>query len=259
MSRIVLALQLRSPGRMLTLRNGGDFADRQIRRYFTVALLCLAAAATVILAGRYIDLTLLGLIITATTIVMFKASFRRWRNRVIGKRGEEAVAHVLKALSNDYALLNDLTLPSSRGNVDHLLIGPNGLFAIETKNYSGTVKCDGDRWFVGRRAINSLSKQAKRNSMAIRANLASLHAEKGVRTPYVNALLVFVNKSTKVKLFNPTIPVLRLDELVAYIRNFNAGPTISNNQKHAIVRHLQSLQSEPIPIPAAKQPSRATS
>ena len=95
--------------------------------------------------------------------------------------------------------------------------------------------------------------------MAIRANLASLHAEKGVGVPYVNALLVFVNKNARLKMFNPTIPVLRLEELVEYIRNFKTGPTISNKQKHAIVRHLQSLQSEAMPIPAARQPSRATS
>ena len=88
------------------------------------------------------------------------------------ERGEEAVAHVLKALSNDYALLIDIMLPGGGGNVDHFLIGSNGLFVIETKNYSGWVRCDGDRWFVGTREINSLSKQAKRNSMAIRRALA---------------------------------------------------------------------------------------
>ena len=258
MSRIVPALQLRSSGRMLTLRNGGDFANRQIRRYLTVALFCLGVTVAVILAGRYIDLPFPGLIITATLIVLFKASFRRWRNWLVGKRGEEAVAHVLKALSNDYALLNDIVLPGGAGNVDHFLVGSNGLFVIETKNYSGWVRCEGDRWFVGRREINSLSKQAKRNSMTIRTNLARLHAEKGVKVPYVNALLVFVNKDTKLKLFSPTIAVLRLEELVEYIRNFKGGPTISNNQKHAIVRHLQSLQSEAIPIPAAKQASQLT-
>jgi hypothetical protein len=113
--------------------------------------------------------------------VTFKASFRRWSNWFVGKRGEEAVSQVLRSLSQDYALLNDVILPDGRGNVDHFLVGPNGLFVIETKNYSGSVRCNGDRWFVGRREISSLSKQAKRNSMAIRASLESLHAEKGVR------------------------------------------------------------------------------
>jgi hypothetical protein len=244
MSCIVLALQLRSPGRMLTLRNGGDFADRQIRQYFTVALLCLGVAGTVISANHYVNLPALGFIITALAILFFKISFRRWSNWFIGKRGEEAVSQALKALSDDYALLNDLTIPDSRGNVDHLLIGPNGIFVIETKNYSGSVRCDGDRWFVGRRAVNSLSKQAKRNSMVIRASLTSLHPEKGFKVPYVSPLLVFVNNRIRLNLCTPTIPVLRLDELVDFVRNHKAAGMISENQKHAIVRHLQFLQSD---------------
>jgi hypothetical protein len=230
---------------MLMLRKGGGFAGRQIRKYFTISLLCLGLALTILLAKPYVDLKFGGFLIAASTIVLFKTTFRRWCNWLVGKRGEEAVAQALEALSNDYALLNDLTLPGSRGNVDHVLIGSNGLFAIETKNYSGFVKCDGDRWFVGRRAIHSLSKQAKRNSMAIRASLTSLHAEKGVRVPYVTPLLVFVDRRARLKLFHPTVAVLRLAELVDFVRNTKNGVAISNAQKHAIVRHLQSLQSSP--------------
>ncbi len=59
-------------------------------------------------------------------------------------------------------------MPDGRGNVDHLVMGPNGLFAIETKNYSTFVKCSGDDWFVNGKKIRSLSKQAKRNAIAVR-------------------------------------------------------------------------------------------
>jgi len=40
--------------------------------------------------------------------------------------------------------MNDLMLPDDKGNVDHLVMGPNGLFVIETKNYSTFVNCLGD-------------------------------------------------------------------------------------------------------------------
>jgi len=33
-----------------------------------------------------------------------------------------------------------------RGEIDHLLLGPRGLFAIEVKNLNATVHIDGDRW-----------------------------------------------------------------------------------------------------------------
>ena len=89
-------------------------------------------------------------------------------------------------------MLNDLTLPNGRGNVDHLVIGPNGLFVIETKNYSGYVKCFRDTWYVNGREVSSLSKQAKRNAMAIKHNLDGVFAEHRTTVPFVNALLVFV-------------------------------------------------------------------
>ena len=32
---------------------------------------------------------------------------------------------------------NDVNLPGKRGNIDHVVIGPTGIYVIETKNYSG--------------------------------------------------------------------------------------------------------------------------
>ena len=109
---------------------------------------------------------LIGLITTMLAITLFKANFTRWGNWFVGKRGEMAISDALGSLSDDYIVLNDLMLPDGKGNVDHLVMGPNGLFAIETKNYSTFVKCSGDDWFVNGKKIRSLSKQAKRNAIS---------------------------------------------------------------------------------------------
>ncbi len=36
------------------------------------------------------------------------------------------------------------------GEIDHILLGPYGLVAIEVKTISGIVGCEGDRWWVDR-------------------------------------------------------------------------------------------------------------
>jgi hypothetical protein len=41
-------------------------------------------------------------------------------------------------LSDDYYLLNDLYLRDGGGDIDHIVLGPNGVFVLETKNWSGT-------------------------------------------------------------------------------------------------------------------------
>jgi hypothetical protein len=62
-----------------------------------------------------------------------------------GMAGEQLVADELgRALGDDWALLRGYR--NRRGEIDELLLGPTGLFAIEVKNLNATVHVDGDRW-----------------------------------------------------------------------------------------------------------------
>jgi hypothetical protein len=62
-----------------------------------------------------------------------------------GIAGEQQVAAELgRALDDDWTLLHGYR--NRRGEIDHLLLGPRGLFAIEVKNLNATVAIDGDRW-----------------------------------------------------------------------------------------------------------------
>ena len=62
-----------------------------------------------------------------------------------GIAGEQLVATDLgRALGDDWTLLRGYR--NRRGEIDHLLLGPGGLFAIEVKNINATVYVDGDRW-----------------------------------------------------------------------------------------------------------------
>jgi hypothetical protein len=62
-----------------------------------------------------------------------------------GIAGEQLVAAELgRALSDDWILLHGYR--NRRGEIDHLLLGPRGLFALEVKNVNATVHVDGDDW-----------------------------------------------------------------------------------------------------------------
>jgi len=94
-----------------------------------------------------------------------------------GISGEEAVINAMKYLADTYYLINDVALKQPYGNIDHILLGPNGIFVIETKNYNGgTIRCNGDEWsrlYPGKYGfkayhMNSPSKQAKGNAVRLR-------------------------------------------------------------------------------------------
>ena len=66
-----------------------------------------------------------------------------------GSAGERLLAASLeKNLGKHAIILNDRRVPKTRGNIDHLVIAPSGVWVIDAKNYSGHVEQrDVGGWF----------------------------------------------------------------------------------------------------------------
>ena len=63
-----------------------------------------------------------------------------WRR---GAAGERRTARLLGPLErHGWAVLHDLAVPGSRANLDHLVIGPGGVFVIDSKQYRGRLQLD---------------------------------------------------------------------------------------------------------------------
>jgi hypothetical protein len=62
-----------------------------------------------------------------------------------GIRGEEAMTAALSVLSDEWVLFRGYA--NRRGEVDHLLVGPGGVWAIEVKARAARVHVDGDHWW----------------------------------------------------------------------------------------------------------------
>jgi hypothetical protein len=62
-----------------------------------------------------------------------------------GRAGEQIVATELgAALGDEWVLFRGYR--NARGEIDHLLVGPRGLFAVEVKYHNATVYISGDDW-----------------------------------------------------------------------------------------------------------------
>jgi Nuclease-related domain len=65
---------------------------------------------------------------------------RAWRR---GAAGERRTARLLVPLErHGWAVLHDLAVPRSQANIDHLVIGPGGVFVIDSKQYRGRLQLD---------------------------------------------------------------------------------------------------------------------
>jgi len=58
-----------------------------------------------------------------------------------GAAGEEIVANILESFPESFCVINGLTTPF--GDLDHVVVGPTGVYILDTKNWKGVVSADG--------------------------------------------------------------------------------------------------------------------
>lgn len=113
----------------------------------------------------------------------FVRGLRHIERYFVGARGEERVAAILKTLPDAYHVFNDFAV--GRLRVDHVVAGPAGVFAVETKNWRGRVTVeDGHLLVDGRLPSRSPLAQVHREAAAVKTALADL-GWKGSVTPVV--------------------------------------------------------------------------
>jgi hypothetical protein len=89
-------------------------------------------------------------------------STRAWG---LGARGEELFAEALESVPG-LIVLHDRRVPGTRGNIDHIVVAPAGVFVVDAKNYDGIIEVrDYGGWFrtdvrltVGRRNKSHLAR-----------------------------------------------------------------------------------------------------
>ena len=93
-------------------------------------------------------------------------SERRLSAFVKGARGEEVVARQLALLPPSFRVFHGLSLQGSRlsgtFDFDHIVVGPAGVFVVETKNWSGTITLEQGRvYYDGQEPTRSPIEQVK--------------------------------------------------------------------------------------------------
>lgn len=126
-------------------RTPGQYARAAVQRLRmrTLVTLGVLAVATALL-GRLFGLhsvLFLGaeLALLASMFVISRYVLPLVERRDHGARGEEHVGELLEGLTQEsWRVVHDATL--GRGNVDHIVLGPAGVFTVETKSHAGPVR-----------------------------------------------------------------------------------------------------------------------
>jgi hypothetical protein len=149
-----------------------------------------------------------------------------------GARGEERVGRILAPLrSQGWAIISDLQF-NDVGNIDHLAIGPQGVFVIDTKNVRGLVS-------VGSAGIavdgwpKEYVDQVREQAFEVRDRLMQATTRESL---WVQGILAFVDASMEVRGFPPDVLVVRAENLVSALQNSRPGRSLSAHELSELAR-----------------------
>jgi hypothetical protein len=175
---------------------------------------------------------------------------------IYGALGEQKVVKALENLSDEYFLINDFSASFSPAiynkqdddyiksvQIDHILVGPSGIFLIETKNWSEKS--------LENMNLRSPVQQIRRTSFVLFKllnNEMSAYQLRLVRHHWgdkkipIKNLIVMTN--TKPKDEFQFVKILTLNELLGYINYFK--PTFSKNETQRIAEYILELNEQKV-------------
>lgn len=167
-----------------------------------------------------------------------------------GEEGERIVASYIERdlIPRGYAAFHDILL--SRGgktfNIDHLLVGPNGVFAIETKNYSkprGEAKViyDGQRILWNHRKRGDEARQAQAIASAACEYIAELTGKRVFVQPVLCAVGWFASSTD---LYGHRVLLVMEKTLGSVIPKMPIGTELSESDRQMLVARLRKATAE---------------
>lgn len=194
------------------------------------------------LAGKHTA----GWINGATLLLLAVGTFRVWkrcgaqpaprdhREVVCMKtlREEEAVAIQLNAFPDSFRLIHGFQ--TAHGSVDHVVVGPSGVFLLETKTWRGKVTADrsGELLCNDKELERPEVREFVGRIMELRSRL---HAELGDLDPYLQGVFVFTAAQVEAPLGTTrTIHCLRDEHLWPYMARVRRGHQLEPDQVERI-------------------------
>ena len=177
---------------------------------------------------------------------------------VQGISGERHVGAVLaRELPQEFVLINGLKLARAAGDIDHVVVGPTGVFLLETKTMAGHISCEPDgSWRRTRTTrggmqyeayIGDPATQVRRNIFSVRDCLRT-HLPQLFRgtTLWIEGLVVFPHPNTELETQHSRVPAVVLDEATARICLHTPQRRLAPAEVDAVVTALlREVRMEP--------------
>lgn len=214
------------------------------------------AKATEVVMARPLTTTLQSVNTTSENRLSRKQSSEKEDNSLAmaGLKGEDEVNFNLKFLPSEYRIWYDpdtlLVSGQLHQQFDHIVIGPKGIFLIETKYWAGDIFVDNmGAWHKEKSGKSEIQKSPTSQAIQHELVFKRLLIDNSLNelTNRVQSLIVLAHMQCTFKsevIIN--IPVLRVDQLIEYILNYqNQQEELSSDY---ISKVLNAIIKNSIPI-----------
>ena len=151
-----------------------------------------------------------------------------------GALGERSVAHALEELGPEYTILHAVPLGSGAGDIDHVVLGPTGIFSVNTKNHA-----DRDVWVGGRSFIVDGHRQPHMSRSLSEGRRATDRLSAAAGVPIlVQPLLVVEAARLRFGQKQPAVVTLRPEEVRSWMASL---PRVHSSEA---VRYLAMVAEE---------------
>ncbi len=162
-----------------------------------------------------------------------------------GREAEVKVVDVLRtSLQSPWIIVRNLSWPKRKtGDIDIVLAGPGGVWAIEVKAYSSTdYQNTGDEWrykskFGWRRSSKNPGQQARRNAKTLQEYLRS----NNIAINWVQPVVVWAESEKSLEVSDPAVPVWRLEEIENHLEEIWRHGKLNQSELSKIESVLETL------------------
>lgn len=230
---------------------GGFLKDRAIGRrlnYLMVLFILMAGVFFVIgfAAGRkslWLSFAAVVLVLPSFKIFerLMERQLRLAQSDEHGADGEWEIQRLLARLPDTFTVVCDLDFADSYGNIDQLVIGPTGVFALDAKNWRGVVSSDGkgELLFNGRPTDKPHVRNFTRRVMDLKDRLKALTK----LDPYVQCVFVFLHTRVEANWGTTgAVHCIRAEQVVEYITNGRGGKPTSAADVPRLVAAAEALK-----------------
>ena len=181
---------------------------------------------------------ILFFLVAVSAAILLAWGDRRLGNFLKGAKGEEWVAHELAFLGSEYTVFNGLRLGGGKQNFDHIIVGPAGVFVVETKNWKGSVEFhDGKLFAGGKEPSRPPLKQVK----AATTELVSYIDDAGCGGVPIHSVLCFLGTKLPQDIMNVNgVVVCKGEKLVEVLQETFDEP-IAETLRNQVVDELRKV------------------